>query len=52
MLLWVKYGDPKTIVFPLLQPMRYEDVSWDAKENWALSAPSNWRVCIGLDYRI
>ena len=43
-------GNPETIVFPLLEPMRYSDVDWDAKENWALASPSNWRVCIGMDY--
>ena len=43
-------GDPKTLVFPLIEPMRYEDVEWDAKENWCLNSPSNWRICIGCDY--
>lgn len=43
-------GNPETLVFPLLEPMRYSDVNWDAKENWCLSTPSNWRICIGMDY--
>lgn len=43
-------GNPETLVFPLVEPMRYEDVDWDAKENWCLNMPSNWRVCIGCDY--
>lgn len=43
-------GNPETLVFPLLAPMRYLDVDWDAKENWCLNTSSNWRVCIGLDY--
>ena len=43
-------GNPETLVFPLVEPMRYEDVDWDAKENWCLNTPSNWRVCIGCDY--
>lgn len=43
-------GNPETLVFPLIEPMRYEDVDWDAKENWCLNTPSNWRVCIGCDY--
>ena len=43
-------GDPATVVFPLLKPMRPEDVNWDAKENWALSMGNNWRVCLGVDY--
>ena len=30
--------------------MRYEDINWEAKENWYLSSPSHWRVCIGSDY--
>lgn len=45
-------GDPATMVFPLLEPKRYIDINWDAKENWALSLPNNWKVCMGLDYRI
>ena len=43
-------GNPETLVFPLLEPMRYSDVDWDAKENWCLNTPSNWRICIGMDY--
>ena len=43
-------GNPETLVFPLLNPMRCADVDWDAKENWCLNMPSNWRVCLGLDY--
>lgn len=43
-------GDPATVVFPLLRPMRPEDVNWDAKENWVLSMGNNWRVCLGVDY--
>ena len=43
-------GDPKTLVFPLVEPMRCSDVNWDAKENWCLNMSSNWRVCIGMDY--
>ena len=43
-------GDAKTLVFPLLKPMRYQDVNWDAKENWYLDRGSNWRVCLGMDY--
>ena len=43
-------GDPATVVFPLLKPMRPEDVNWDAKENWVLSMGNNWRVCLGVDY--
>ena len=43
-------GDPKTLVFPLLEPKRYSDVDWDAKENWCLNSSGNWRVCIGMDY--
>ena len=43
-------GNPETLVFPLVEPMRYEDVDWDAKENWCLNMPGNWRVCIGCDY--
>ena len=30
--------------------MRYQDVEWDAKENWYLDRGSNWRVCLGMDY--
>ena len=43
-------GDPATMVFPNITPMRCADIDWDAKENWCLSAASNWRVCIGMDY--
>ena len=43
-------GNPETLVFPLIEPMRCSDVNWDAKENWCLNMSSNWRVCIGLDY--
>lgn len=43
-------GDAKTLVFPSLQPMRYIDLDWDAKENWFLASPSNWRLCLGIDY--
>lgn len=43
-------GNPETLVFPLIEPMRYEDVDWDAKENWYLNMLGNWRVCIGCDY--
>ena len=43
-------GNPETLVFPLVEPMRYEDVDWDAKENWCLNIPGNWRICIGCDY--
>ena len=43
-------GNPETLVFPLVEPMRYEDVDWDAKENWCLNMPGNWRICIGCDY--
>lgn len=43
-------GDPKTLVFPNLKPMRCEDIDWDAKENWALSSGNNWKICIGCDY--
>ena len=43
-------GDPATMVFPNLRPMRYEDINWDAKENWILSSPSNWRWMVGMDY--
>lgn len=43
-------GDPATMVFPLLRPMRCGDVNWDAKENWCLSMAGNWRICIGMDY--
>lgn len=45
-------GDPATMVFPNLEAMRICDVDWDTKENWALNSSNNWRVCIGLDYRI
>ena len=41
-------GDAKTLVFPLLKPMREQDVDWDAKENWMLSR--GWKVCLGMDY--
>lgn len=45
-------GDARTLVFPNLEPMREQDLDWDAKENWMLASGNNWRVCIGLDYRI
>ena len=43
-------GDPATMVFPNLEPMKIGDINWDAKENWALSSGSNWRICLGIDY--
>ena len=43
-------GDPATVVFPSLKPMRYQDVEWDAAENWHLNRGSNWKVCLGVDY--
>lgn len=45
-------GDPATMVFPNLEPMKVSDIDWDAKENWALSSGSNWRWFCGADYRI
>lgn len=43
-------GDAKTLVFPLLKPMREQDVDWETKENWHLARESNWKVCLGIDY--
>lgn len=43
-------GDAATLVFPLLKPMREQDVDWDAKENWILASPNNWRWFCGIDY--
>lgn len=45
-------GDPATMVFPNLEPMKVSDVNWEAKENWALASSSNWRWFCGADYRI
>ena len=45
-------GDPATMVFPNLDAMRVNDIDWEAKENWALASPSNWRWFCGADYRI
>ena len=50
MLLWVKLGDPATMVFPNLKPMREQDIDWDAKENWVLASCNNWRWFCGIDY--
>lgn len=43
-------GDPASMVFPNLKPMRCEDVNWDAKENWVLAGANNWRWFCGCDY--
>lgn len=43
-------GDPATMVFPKLKPMREQDLDWDAKENWILSNSSHWRWFCGCDY--
>lgn len=43
-------GDPATMVFPNLKPMRDEDVNWEAKENWILAQSSQWRWFVGMDY--
>lgn len=43
-------GNPATLVFPNIRPMRYQDVSWDAKESWAIANSSMWRWFVGLDY--
>lgn len=41
-------GDPATMVFPNLRPMRCEDVNWE--EDFIISAASNWRWMVGMDY--
>jgi hypothetical protein len=41
-------GDPATMVFPNLKPMRCEDVNW--KDDFILNSPSNWRWLVGMDY--
>lgn len=43
-------GDPATMVFPNLKPMRDCDVDWDAKENWILAQSNQWRWFVGMDY--
>lgn len=43
-------GDPATMVFPNIRPMREEDVNWEAKENWIVSQASQWRWFCGMDY--
>ena len=43
-------GDPATMVFPNVKPVRPEDIEWGAKENWILSSSSNWRWMVGMDY--
>lgn len=43
-------GDPATMVFPNLKPMRECDVDWDAKENWILAQSNQWRWFVGMDY--
>lgn len=43
-------GDPATMVFPNLKPMRDEDVNWEAKENWLIAQSSQWRWFVGMDY--
>lgn len=45
-----RYGDPATMVFSNLEPKREKDIDWDAKENWMLASPSNWRWFCGIDY--
>lgn len=50
MLLWVKFGDPATMVFPNIKAMRDIDLDWNAKENWTLSNSTMWRWFIGMDY--
>ena len=41
-------GDPATMVFNNLKPMRVEDVNW--KDDFLLSNPSQWRWFVGMDY--
>ena len=41
-------GDPATMVFPNLKPMRVEDVNW--KDDFILNNPSQWRWFVGMDY--
>lgn len=43
-------GDPATMVFPNIKPMRECDVEWGAKENWLISQASQWRWFVGMDY--
>jgi len=40
-------GDPATMVFPNLKPMRVEDVDWD---NFIFSSASQWKWFVGMDY--
>lgn len=43
-------GDPATMVFPNLSPVRERDVDWSDERNWALANPSMWRAFCGIDY--
>lgn len=40
-------GDPATMVFPNLKPMRDEDVDWS---NFILSSSGQWQWLVGMDY--
>ena len=41
-------GDPATMVFPLLKPMRCDDVNW--KDDFTMTASGAWRWFVGMDY--
>ena len=41
-------GDPATMVFPNLKPMRVEDVNW--KDDFTMTATGAWRWFVGMDY--
>ena len=41
-------GDPATMVFPNVEPMRAEDVNW--QDDFILSNSSNWIWMVGMDY--
>ena len=41
-------GDPATMVFPNLKPVRPEDVNW--KDDFIISNPGQWRWLVGMDY--
>ena len=41
-------GDPATMVFPNIKPIRAEDVDWNG--DYVLSNSSSWRWFVGMDY--
>lgn len=43
-------GDPATMVFPNVKPMRYDDMLAMRDASFVLNSSNNWRWFVGMDY--